>query len=534
MAEPGRWPPPGALAPANTRRWALRLPTPMDPASGRCRLAWGRIAAHQANAARRRFEWRVGDGALAWEDPHTLALTLPEPLGVGFRVRVEWSGLVTAAGEPLLDQTWVSPLAWPGPAQGAPGLSVVPAPGSLLPGDARLELCCDRPWAAVEALELLADGEPQPWHLRDNRNPPEWAFIHFERPLPPGSTLRLRARVRDTAGACAALEAAWPVDPRPPPGPVVDPARSEPPPGLASHPADTVAVALRLRAAACLDPSPGAVVLLDPEGAPVPGLVLSCDPTPGHYGAVQLAAGPGFPGLRPGGVYTLRWGGLGLGGVGAPGGWAFQVAAAGQPPEPLLPLASGLALFATPEATYAQPVVMAQGPTAVRGGRVRLLGEGPWEAPFEPPLRQRFAAQLAGPPPQLLRVDPARSALPPGRGDRRFVLEVEDALGRRRAVQALGHDLGQRALTDLRVEAGAVRWVRHAAADTVYAALLRPDGTPVFAGLVAAGGGEGPTAGALALPWALPPGPLVLQAWLLRARPEDDLWDYFVAEVELG
>jgi len=529
VAEPAplHRPDPAALAPAHTSRWSLTFDRPMRP-EGRLRLSWGRIAAHQINAGARRFEWAAGAGPLRWAGDRELALELPAPLGAGFRVRAEWTGLVTAAGEALPPVREVVALAPAAPWSGVPRVYLWPPPGPA-PVDLRVELTADRPLARVEGLRLRCGADDIPFRVTDNRNPPDWLYVLPRVALPDGARVRLDGVAVCAAGGRAAFAGEWTVAA---PRPEVDPARSEPPPGQELLPVDEVVVCLRLRRAAALDPGPGAVALLDPDGRPVPGLELACDPAPGHYGAVFLRSGPGFPGLRPGAAYALRFGGLGPGGAGAPGGWALRTAAAGEDPVPLAPLATAMSLFATPAGTWAQAVLMLRGPTRAAGARLRLVGEpAPFEAALEGPFVGTFAEQAGGRPDQLLRLSPAAAPLPPGLGDRAFEVELVDARGRARRFAAQAHDLGRDALTDLRWEGPALRWRHTRAVDHVHVAILEADGTPVFAGH--APGCRGPADGAFGLPGGVAaPGPgRRAQLWALRARPEDDLWDYFVAEI---
>jgi hypothetical protein len=112
-------------------------------------LSWGRIAAHQINAGARRFEWAAGAGPLRWAGDRELALELPAPLGAGFRVRAEWTGLVTAAGEALPPVRVVVALAPAAPWSWVPRVHLWPPPGPA-PVDLRVELTADRPLARVE------------------------------------------------------------------------------------------------------------------------------------------------------------------------------------------------------------------------------------------------------------------------------------------------------------------------------------------------------------------------------------------------
>jgi hypothetical protein len=283
---------------------------------------------------------------------------------------------------------------------------------------------------------------------------------------------------------------------------------------------------LRQEQARALLPRLGDLQLCEEGGPPLSGLRLRCDPTPGHYGAVLITA----PGLRPGRAHVLGWSGLGPGGIGAPGELRFRTAAEGEAPIPLCPLATAMSIFATPEGSWVQPVVQALGPTGLRAGRLRLEGDPSWVLELGSPRLQAFSSQLGGPPPQLLRAEPGQGLLPPGSGLRRFGLEVEDQHQRIRSFAAQAWDHGPAALTGLGRRGAQVLWELHQAVDSVHIAILDEERVPLCAGL--APGLPGP--GRWELPWRLPRPPALIQAWLLRARPEDDLWDYFVAELRWG
>lgn|GEM_PF-4083768 len=515
-------------SPASLR---LRFDRPMDRRRGRVRLVWGRISAHLFNARRKAWRWSLRDPELRWTpDGQTLTLGLPPGLLAGFRVRVEWSDLADPLGrppapcEPGGTISYVLAVARSGPLPPM-HLSSTPRPHVTVRPDAVLELYADAPVGFMDPRRWLleVDGAPQSFALRTNRNPPDWIFVHPTAPLPAGEARLVIPpdALRGTANQplAAAWTGSWTVQG----DPVVaapHPTWSEPPPGFASLPRRNPRFALRFADRPVLLPSAQIaqrMTLVSADGRVLAAHpTVSHDPTPGHYRSLVLAFEADLPADTD---LRLAW--TGLQASASPGSMPFRTGSV----RPIAPLANAASMFATPRGSFLQVHASVTGP--VRS--VRAVVDG-WSQDLADTGSRAFnpAAGEA----QRTFVTPTDAApLPPVAAPalRSFAVELTDADGTR-ALPGVAFDFGAGAVTDLAAQWDdglAVRWTEHAPADAVHLSVTRPDGTPLWSGLFAARLERAH----VAAPWLDGERDALVQLWLVRARPEDDLWDYFVTEI---
>ena len=546
-----RRPGPGGLAPAGVRRFSVRFDRPMCRSRGRVRLTWGRISAHFVNQDLRRYHWSLQDPELCWDrDGLELSLTLPEPLTDGFRVRVEWSDVVCeAAGLPPVPDDREAGLRYVvavgrAAVGGGPRLSSLPDDGDTgVRRDVLLEVFPDRPVGRldVDQVVLQVDGQRIRVRAHTNRNPPDWIFLHPAALLPAGAEVSLRIPCSALVGTNGAPMAEdWSVSfttaADDPCVPVVCEDWSEPPAGAGEHPLDCVQVALRFAGRPVLAPLPALqqqVALLDGEtGEPVPGILVSHDPTPGHYRTVFLQSHCGFTGLQPGRRYDIRWRSL------ADAAWptaragqrSFTTAEADAHPQPLAPLAAAGSIFATASGSFLQLMVpvYATRPLAAAWVEVDRDGAAPVRMRLEPVTRHGFTDVMSNDRmrtrPMFYQLPRTAAPLPPSRHPmlRSFRLLLTDAGGHTRRFSGQAFDMGPQAIVGLRLKGRVLRWSREAPCDVQHLCMMSRAGEPIWSGLFAA------SASQAEVPAELFPGPgtYLVQMWLIRARPSDDLWDY--------
>ena len=512
-------PAPDTLAPAGLAELSVTFDRPMDPRRGRVRLVWGRISAHVINAERRMFRWSTRDPELAWSaDGMTLRLAVPAGLLDGFRVRVEWSDLRGADGAPVdagPDGVVPSVIAVGREFHAdPPRLASRRRSGDDVRADAVFELYAASPVGVLDAARwrLDVEGLAIPFGIHQNRNPPDWLFVHPERPLPPGEgSLRIPAdALRGTGGE--PMDADWELRFR-----VAEPARaavphprwSEPPDGFVGAPA--ARAALRFRGRPTLDPD-AVVHLAGPDGDLGAAHVVH-DPTPGHYRTLFLAhPAP----LEPGAEYRFTWETLQpLGFPALPGAWRFTAGSAA-----MAPLANAASIFATPGGSFLQVVAQVQGP--VDAVAVDVAGA---RRPLTRRERRGFTLSGGQSDGSFWELEDGRLPDAAEPGLRSFALHLDG-----RALHGHAFDMTPRGLTGLAVDVGEervrIRWTRNAPVDSLYITVMTEAGIPGWCGLVSAREASVDVDRA----W-LTSGPLVAQVWMVRARPEDDLWDYFVDEV---
>lgn len=539
-----------ALAPPGTRQFAIRFDRPMDTSRGRCRLSWGRPRFHDLRRELPLLAWSVADPELRWDRTGSvLALTLPEPLFDGFRVRVEWSDLRSAVGHRV--RTYprdeglsyvVSVGAQPsGPPQ-PPSFSIHPRPDSgLLRRDVILELYPHRPLSPydADAFEVRADGSRVPVRLTTNRNPPDWIYLHLDELLPPDSAIEVVARadlLQTTRGASAAADQVWrfQTTTEPPPAAVPDPRWSEPTDGLTGVPIDRFEGALRFHGRPILrdlQAMQSRVQLLQ-DGRPLPGIRLDMDPTPAHYRAFFIHSTPEFPGLRPGAEVQLQWRDPSPFGPSTPGQLTVRAAAAGDPPTVLVPCPH-LMCVATDEGSLLQVVAEVYGEA-----RAAWVEEGSVRYPLVCGTIQHFRfgvdTEAGVAPPQVWAPEQRVLRLPPvdSPRNREFTLVVQDTIGRERRFPGLAFDMTASAFQEIRISGSprpTVSWTVGAPMDSVYLSLFDQRGLAVYGALL----GPEVTEHTLASDVRLAPGTYRLDLWASRATPEDDLWDHALVEREV-
>lgn len=504
---------------------SVRFDRRMDTRRGRVRLVWGRISAHFVNSARRAWRWSLRDAALGWSrDGLTLTLTLPPDCRPdGFRVRVEWSDLADTHGRLTDTETpgtvsYVLAVQRAGPVP-PPTLSSLPAAGADTRADDVLQLYPSSPVGRItpELWSLTVDGAPQPFHLRTNRNPPDWIYVHPEAPLPLGEgLLTVDAHgLTGTDGSSMAEAFCLPFRvSRPPIVATPHPAWTEPPPGFRGLPRRSPSVALRFADRPVL--APQGLALVGPDGPLATPARITHDPTPGHYRSLVVDFDAELPPDTP---VRLAWTSLHPGG--APGSLAYHTA---PPDRPTAPLGNAASVFATPRGSFLQVHAGVHGPIR----RVFVRGDG-WTRDLTPAPTAFTTA--SGTTERAFRTPEDSPALPPLPVPTLRVFEVVlvHADGER-ALPGVAFDMGSRAVTALavrRIEPGLlVSWSRSAPTDAIHLCALRPDGSPSWSGLFHAA----TTEAVIPAAW-LTPDVTTVQLWLVRARPEDDLWDYFIDEV---
>ncbi len=549
-----RNPDPRQLAPVGTRRFSITFDRPMDTSRGRCRLAWSRLRLHTKNLRMPAYDWDVRSREVAWSpDGRTLSLTLPTALVDGHRVRVEWSELgCAAAGRPPVPEareegaSYVVAVA--GKPHGPPapprfgGLPVTGSTGARR--DLTLELYADQPLAPyTEAdFEVWAGDERIPFHLHTNRNPPDWIYLQLEALLPPDTRVEVRSRtVRSTLGARVEQSPLLHFRTgRAEPMPAVPRADwSEPLDGRRDHPTGQVEAALRcegqpilrdierIRAAITVRPADG--------GPPVAGITADLDPTPAHYRTVFVRSGPGFRGLAPGTDYVLSWDHLGWPGVApsAPGEVRFRTADHPSAARPLVPCPHVM-LVADNEGTRLQVAVQVFGELAA--ARVEEPAVPGFRAHLTPMKSPRFRDMVQGDlrvaPPVLWSSFAAAPTLQRAEqpSTRHFTLVLTEPDGTERRIPTLAFDMTPAAIQDLAVEVVRGRprasWRLGTPTDSQHLSIHDPSGRTWFAGLLE----ESVDTWELPSGWTLPAGRYLFQMWLLRATPEDDLWDFAVAD----
>lgn len=537
-----RSPGPGDLAPACTRTLSIAFDRAMDRSRGRVRLVWGRITAHVANAGLRHWRFDLRDGALAWSaDGGRLTVTLPAADLAGFVVRVEWEDLACATTglSPVPEgreegASYVVTVARDTPWGGAPSLACLPAPGPLR-RDPILELYADRPVVvAADGLRLSVGGRRVPFELRTNRNPPDWRFLQPTELLPPQAEVTLEVgegAVRATDGvALPARRFTWVTTAEPPAVPAPEPSWSEPVDGTDRWPTDVFEASLRFPGRPHLSVE-GRVRLLA-DGREVPGVAVDHWPTPGHYRTVFVRGTRAFPGLPTGARISLEWQNLAPDGYppGPRGRVTGTTVLPGEVPRPVVLLGQAFSAFATPSGTWLQPVVTVA--TASPVVEAEVEGEG-WRIPLVAARRPGFTdvlrAELRSS--RLVFLEPPQAALtrlPPAAepGNRAFRVRLRTQAGDVWRKQGHVFDMTPRAVLHLHREGHRLTWSRTAHTDSQYVCVLRPDGLPLWAGLFPA------DVGAVEVPRGVVlPDDALTQVWLVRARPEDDLWDYAVVTV---
>ncbi len=498
----------------------------MDVRRGRLRLVWGRISAHFVNSRRRSWRWSLRDPALGWSpDRLTLQLTLPRDCPWhGFRVRVEWSDLRDAEGhcpvgaEPGGIVSYV--LAVQRPPAPPPTLTSKPPPQGSLRPDEVIELYPSSPVGQLtpERWALTVDGIPQPFTLRTNRNPPDWIYLHPLTPLPLGrGRLQIPEHgVLGTDGSPLAgpFDLHFAVEGSPVVA-VPHPEWTEPPPGFVSLPRSRPTFALRFSGRPSL--APGRFTLEDASGVLASDPVVSHDPTPGHYRSLVLDFDAELPADVP---VRLCWSALQPGG--APGSLPYRTG----PPRPIAPLANAASIFATPRGSFLQVHAGVHGDIR----RVVVRGDG-WSQELTPAASAFTPA--GGTPRRAFRSPEDSPPLPPldEPALRAFEVLLVDALGER-ALPGVAFDMTRGAVTNLAVaerdDGLHVSWDRHAPTDSVHLCALRDDGAPAWSGLFASSVSRATVPRA----W-LDDRVVAVQLWLVRARPEDDLWDYFIDEASV-
>lgn len=539
-----------ALAPPGTRQFAIRFDRPMDVRRGRCRLSWGRARFFDLRRELPLLAWSLADPELRWDRTGTvLALTLPEPLFDGFRVRVEWSDLRSPRGERVRPYPRDEGLSYvvsvgahpSGPPQ-PPSFSIHPRPDSgPLRRDVILELYPHRPLAPydADAFEVRADGRRVPLRLTTNRNPPDWIYLHLERLLPPDSAIEVVARadlLQTTRGARASTDQVWRfrTAKEPPPAAVPDPLWSEPTDGLTGAPTDRFEGALRFLGRPILrdlDAMQSRVQLVQ-DGRPVPGIQLDMDPTPAHYRTFFVRSTPEFPGLRPGAEVQLHWSEPSPFGPPTRGQITVRTATAGEPPTALVPCPH-VSCVATDEGSLLQVVLEVHGEA-----RAAWVEEGGLRYPLaRASIHQfRFGVDTEGgvAPPQVWAPEAMVFRLPPidRPRNREFSLVVQDAGGRERRFPGLAFDMTGSAFQQVRIS-GSPRptfsWRVGAPMDSVHLSLFDQRGLAVYGALL----GPEVTEHTLASDVRLAPGRYRLDLWASRATPEDDLGDHALIEREV-
>jgi hypothetical protein len=550
VSNPSPSPPLDGDAPLGTSWLGLTFDQPMDGSRGRCRLSWGRLRLHTKNVEMPRYSWDVRDDELQWLGDRELRLDLRQAPCEGFRVRVEWSELFTAAGEPIAPVSYVVPFA--GRARGdvstPPTLGSLPLPNSRgVRRDLTIELYPDQPLSTfgADAIRVTAADRAIPFHIETNRNPPDWIYLQLEELLPPDSevvvtvaaharTSTLGARADDDwafvfrTGQASATEAT----------PV--PAWSEPAADLDHHPTRRIEAALRFAACPLLDSAPrlrDRIALVDrASGRRLEGLAVELDRTPAHYRTIFVHSTAALEPLKPGHPYALRWNGLGWPGMGndRPGELAFVTAAEGQAAI-FLAGCPHVSFVATEAGTELQVALQIYAETAIREVWVEL-DDAPGERhPLTPMQSPRFRDMVDGDrrlaPPELWTTAASRPRLVEVAQPctRPLHITVIDTLNRVRSFAGLGFDMTRNAIPNLEIEASArprCRWTLGTPVDSQHLSIHDASGRTWFAGLFDA------NRRAFSLPggWDLPAGHYLLQLWLLRATPQDDLWDFAVAD----
>lgn len=536
-----------ALAPPGTRQFAIRFDRPMDTRRGRCRLSWGRPRFFDLHRELPLLAWSLTDRELRWDGTGTvLALTLPEPLFDGFRVRIEWSDLRSAEGTPVRAYPRDEGLSYvvsvgaeaAGPLE-PPSFSIHPRPeAGRLRRDVILELYPHRPLAPydADAFEVHAGGRRVPLHLTTNRNPPDWIYLHLDELLPPDTQVEVVARadrVQTTTGARAAADRVWRFRTAadPPPAAIPDPRWSEPTSGLAGVPTDRFEGALRFLGRPILrdlDAMQDRVQLLQ-DGRPLPGIRLDMDPTPAHYRAYFVRSTADFPGLRPGADVRLAWREPSPFGPSTSGEIAVRAAAAGEVPALLVP-SPHVSCVATDEGSLLQVVLEVHGEA-----RAAWVEEGGIRYPLVRGSIHQFRfgvdTEAGVAPPQVWA--PADRVVPlspvEGPRNREFILVVQDERGRERRFPGLAFDMGSGAFQQVRIHGSThptISWRVGAPMDSVYLSLYDDRGLAVYGALL----GPEVTEHTVASDVRLAPGTYRLDLWASRATPEDDLWDHALVE----